>query len=157
MFLAKERFNEGIHLTHMEVIRGTAVSVRYTVHVSGDKEGVSTRHHAIFKVGKTTILFDSGAPPVISEGDRLVVAGRMKGKSVMLADAYRNNSVGVRGDSGLWLNFAGMLFGFVLGVAGFSGWMLSQIGYGRPGLDETLDTVFAVKQFLSPGRTASRS
>jgi hypothetical protein len=64
----------------MEVKKGTAASVRYTVHVSGNKDGVSTRHHAIFKVGETTVLFDSGAPPVISEGDKLVVAGRMRGK-----------------------------------------------------------------------------
>jgi hypothetical protein len=121
----------------MEVIKGTAASVRYTVHVSGNKEGVSTRHHAIFKVGATTVMFASGAPPIISEGDCLIVAGRMRGR-VLLADAYKNSTVGVRGDSGLWINFAGMLFGFMLGVAGFGGWVLSRIGYGRPGLDETL-------------------
>jgi hypothetical protein len=107
----------------MEVLKGTAAGVRYTVHVTGDKDGVSTRHHAIFKVGETTVMFDSGAPPVISEGDKLVVAGHMRGKNVMLASAYKNTSVGIRGDSGLWLNFASMLLFFIFGAAGL-GWLL---------------------------------
>jgi hypothetical protein len=103
----------------MEVLKGTAAGVRYTVHVSGDKDGVSTRHHAIFKMGATTVMFHAGSPPVISEGDHLVVAGRMKGR-VLLADAYLNQTSGVRGDSGLWLSFAAMLFCLPLGVVGLS-------------------------------------
>ena len=38
------------------------------------RDGVSTRHHAIFEPGAATVIFDAGAPLVIGEGDRLVVA-----------------------------------------------------------------------------------
>lgn len=105
-----------------EVIRGTAAGVRYTVSVSGGKDGVSTDHHALFKLGQTTVMFSSGAPPVIGEGDRLIVAGRMKG-NVLLADAYLNETARVRGDAGMWTNFAGMLGLFLLAAVGF-GWVL---------------------------------
>ena len=121
----------------MEVLKGTAAGVRYTVHVSGDKDGVSTRHHAIFKLGATTVMFNSGAPPVIGEGDRLIVAGRMKGR-VLLAEAYRNDSAAVRGDSGLWINFAGMLFCFVFGAVGLGWLLLEPFIPWLPRLDETL-------------------
>lgn len=103
----------------MEVIKGTAAGVRYTVHVSGDKEGVSTRHHAIFKLGQMTVVFDAGSPPVISEGDRLVVAGRLRGR-VLLADAYLNQTASVRGDSGRLTNLAAALFALPLGAVGLA-------------------------------------
>lgn len=121
----------------IESIKGTANAVRYTVHVSGDKDGVSTRHHTMFKLGATTIIFDAGAPPVIGEGDRLVVAGRMKGR-VLLADAYLNLTAGVRGDSGLWISFAGMLFFLLLGVAGLSWPLLWRLFPEVPAFERTM-------------------
>ena len=121
----------------MEVLRGTVTGVRYTVHVTGNRDGVSTRHHAIFKLGQTTVVFDSGAPPVISEGDKLVVAGRMKGR-VLQADAYLNSSAAVRGDSGLWLYFAGMLLLFTFGAAAFGWLLLEPYVLWLPRLDEVL-------------------
>lgn len=121
----------------IEVLKGTAEGVRYTVHVSGDKDGVSTRHHAMFKLGVTTIIFDAGAPPVIGEGDRLVVAGRMKGR-VLLADAYLNQTACIRGDSGMWVSFAGMLFFLLLGAAGLSWPLLGRLFPDVPAFDKTL-------------------
>jgi hypothetical protein len=103
----------------MEVLKGTATGVRYTVHVSGGRDDVSTRHHAIFKLGQLTVVFDAGSPPVISEGDQLVVAGRVRGK-VLLADAYLNQTALVRGDSGWRYNLAVMLFNLPLGTAGLA-------------------------------------
>jgi hypothetical protein len=103
----------------MEVIKGMATGVRYTVHVSGDKEGVSTRHHAIFKLGQTTVVFNSGSPPVISEGDRLVVAGRLRGR-VLLADAFLNQTASVRQDAGRLANLAATLFALPLGAVGLA-------------------------------------
>jgi hypothetical protein len=100
-----------------EVIRGTAAGVRYTVHVSGDRDGVSTRHHTLFKIGGMTVVFASDSPPVIGEGDRLVVAGRMKSQGVMVAEAYLNQTARVRGNSGLRGNLAGTVFGLVMCVA----------------------------------------
>lgn len=96
-----------------ELLKGTAVGVRYTVHVSGDRDGVSTRHHTLFKIGATTVIYASDSPPVIGEGDRLVVAGRMKGK-VLTAEAYLNQTAGVRGNSGLRTNLAGAIFGLLM-------------------------------------------
>src|SRR5215210_7609443 len=128
---------EHTSLMSIEVIKGTAAGVRYTVHVSGDKDGVSTRHHAMFKLGATTVIFDAGAPPVIGEGDRLIVAGRMKGR-VLLADAYLNRTAGIRGDSGLWVSFAAMLFCLLLGAAGLSWPLLGRLFPGEPIFDKTL-------------------
>jgi hypothetical protein len=99
-----------------EVIRGTAAGVRYTVHVSGDRDGVSTRHHTLFKIGATTVVFASDSPPVIGEGDRLVVAGQLKG-AVLQADAYLNETARVKGNSGLRSNLAGTIFGLLACVA----------------------------------------
>lgn len=93
----------------MEVLKGTAVGVRYTVHVSGDKDGISTQHHTLFKIGKMTVMFTSPGPAVIGEGDQLIVAGRLKGQMLM-AQAYENRTAGISGDSGMWANFAAMIF-----------------------------------------------
>jgi hypothetical protein len=91
----------------------------------------------MFKLGVTTIIFDASAPPVINEGDRLVVAGRMKGR-VLLADAYLNQTACIRGDSGMWVSFAGMLFFFLLGAAGLSWPLLGLLFPDIPAFDQTL-------------------
>jgi hypothetical protein len=101
----------------LEVLRGTATGVRNTVDVSGTRDSVTTRHHALFKIAGTTVMFSSGSPPPISEGDRLVVAGRMKGR-LLLADAYLNVTAGVRGDSGMLASAAFFLLMFLAAVAG---------------------------------------
>jgi hypothetical protein len=44
-----------------EVVKGIASAVRYTIDVRGDRDGVSTRHHTIFKVGDMTVMFTSGS------------------------------------------------------------------------------------------------
>lgn len=49
-----------------------------------------------------------------------MVAGRMKGR-VLLCDAYLNQTAGIRGDSGMWLSFAAMLFCLPLARRGSSG------------------------------------
>ena len=119
----------------MEVLKGTAAGVRYTVHVSGDKEGVSTRHHAHFKLGQMTVIFTSGSPPIISEGDQLVVAGRLKGR-VLLADAYVNRTALVRGDAGLWNYLLGTLLCFVMGAAGLGRAVLWPLIFGGAEVDD---------------------
>lgn len=126
----------------MEVLRGTAAGVRYTVHVSGNKDGVSTRHHAIFKLGATTVMFSCGASPVIGEGDQLVVARRMRGR-VLLAEAFRNDTASIRGDSGLWTNFVGMLCGIPLGAATLGWWLLEPFVPWLPRLDEPVSWMVA--------------
>jgi hypothetical protein len=90
-----------------EVVKGTASAVRYTIDVRGDRDGVSTKHHTIFKVGDTTVMFTSGSPPIISDGDQLVVAGRRRGPRMLVCEAYINRTAMIRGDSGLWYSLIG--------------------------------------------------
>jgi hypothetical protein len=105
-----------------EVLKGTATGVRESIHVRGDSSSVSTSHRTIFKIGATTVIFVSDGMPIIGEGDRLTVAGTMKGR-VLLAEAYRNDTAGVRGNSGMRESFVGMVVSFLAGAVGL-GWAL---------------------------------
>jgi hypothetical protein len=105
-----------------EVLKGTATGVRESIHVRGDSSSVSTSHRTIFKIGATTVIFVSNGMPIIGEGDRMTVAGTMKGR-VLLADAYRNDTAGVRGNSGMRENFVGMIGSLLAGAVGL-GWAL---------------------------------
>lgn len=107
----------------MERIEGTATGIRCMAHVSGDRNGISTRHHTIFKIGTTTVIFTSISPPIISEGDRLIVAGKMKGKALLIADAYINRSIGIKGDAGAWDSLIGMILCTLTAAMGL-GWAL---------------------------------
>ncbi|MCA1568293.1 MAG: hypothetical protein LC803_22140 [Acidobacteria bacterium] len=104
------------------MLKGTATGVRESIHVRGDSSSVSTSHRTIFKIGTTTVIFVSNGMPIIGEGDRLTVAGTMKGR-VLLAEAYRNDTAGVRGNSGMRETFFGMVITFVAGAVGL-GWAL---------------------------------
>ncbi len=139
------RLVQGKHPAFMAsvAIRGRAEGVRHAVHVSGDRDRITTRHHAIFKIGETTVRFASGTPPVINEGDRVVVAGRIKGR-VLHAYAYENETAGVRGDSGLWQNFAWMSFFLLLGAAGLGWWPLGPLVPQLPRLDKAYAALAAV-------------
>jgi hypothetical protein len=105
-----------------EVVKGTASAVRYTIDVSGGRDSVSTKHHTIFKVGDTTVMFTSGSPPIIGNGDQLAVAGRWRGR-VLICEAYSNRTAMVRGNSGLWYNFLSAAFMLPVGAAAIS-WAL---------------------------------
>jgi hypothetical protein len=117
-----------------EVIKGTATGIRESIHVSGDKSGVSTRHHTFFKIGTTTVIFVSGGPPIIGEGDRLAVAGRRKGRQTLVADAYVNQTAGVIGNAGMWGNLVAMLITLVMGPA-FILYALLGFGPGGDGVE----------------------
>jgi hypothetical protein len=117
-----------------EVIKGAASAVRSTIDVRGDRDGVSTRHHTIFKVGDTTVMFTSGSPPVISDGDQLLVAGRRRGR-VLVAEAYINRTLMVRGNSGLSQSLIGAAIGLPLGAAGIGLALLGQIVPSLPRWD----------------------
>lgn len=107
-----------------EVVKGTASAVRYTIDVRGDRDGVSTKHHTIFKVGETTVMFTSGSPPIIGNGDQLLVAGRWRGR-VLVAEAYVNRTAMIRGNSGLWYNLLSAAFMVPVGAAAISWALLS--------------------------------
>jgi hypothetical protein len=100
-----------------EVLQGTATGVRESIHVRGDSSSVSTSHRTMFKIGTTTVIFVSSGMPIISEGDRMAVAGTRRGKQVLVALAYINQTAGVMGNAGLWSYFGGMLVS-LLGGAG---------------------------------------
>ena len=120
-----------------EVLKGTATGVRESIHVRGDSSSVSTSHRTIFKLGATTVIFVSNGLPIIGEGDRLTVAGTMKGR-VLLADAYINNTAGVRGNSGMRENFVGMVSLFLAGAVGLGWALLEPLIPELPRLDDAL-------------------
>lgn len=126
----------------MEVLRGTATAVRYTIDVRGgeNNSGVSTTHHTIFKIDGTTVMFISGSPAVIGEGDRLVVAGSMKGR-LLVAQAYMNQTAQVKGDAGMWSYFAAMVFCFLLSGAGLIVGLLGPFILGAPILEGGLHLI----------------
>lgn len=120
-----------------EVVQGTASAVRYTIDVSGDRDGVSTKHHTIFKIGETTVMFTSGSPPIIGDGDRLIVAGRLRGR-VLVAEAYVNRTAMIRGNSGLWYSLISAAFLLPVGVAALAWVLLEPALPFLPRLDLTL-------------------
>jgi hypothetical protein len=98
------------------VVKGTASAVRYTIDVRGNRDGISTSHHTIFKVGDTTVMFTSGSPPVISDGDLISVAGERRGRT-LVALAYVNRTAMIRGNSGLWQSLIGATIAVPAGAA----------------------------------------
>ena len=124
----------------LEVLRGTANGIRTAVDVSGTRDAVSTRHHALFKIGGTTVMFASGSPPPISEGDRLVVAGRMKGR-LLLADADLNVTAGVRGDSGMLYSLASAIFFLLLFMVAVIGIILFRFLPDEAGLNIVMEVM----------------
>jgi hypothetical protein len=121
----------------MEVLRGTATGVRYTIDVRGgeNNSGVSTWHHTIFKIDGMTVMFTSGTPAMIGEGDKLVVAGRLKGR-LLKAEAYVNQTAQVKGDAGMWASFAGMIFCLLLGMTALCVVLLRPFVFWLPRLDQ---------------------
>lgn len=119
----------------VDIVSGIATGVRYTVEVSGNRDGVSTTHRTIFRVGAVTVSYSSPAPGLISDGDRVVLAGSLKDGRLLQADAYVNRTAGIRGDAGRWLSFAAMLFFLPLGCAGLTFLALCQVVPGMPELE----------------------
>jgi hypothetical protein len=99
-----------------EVVKGAAKAVRYTIDVRGDRDGVSTRHHTLFKIGDMTVTFTSGSPPVIGDGDQISVAGQRRGRT-LVALAYVNRTALIRGDSGMWQSLIGAVVALPFGAA----------------------------------------
>jgi hypothetical protein len=87
----------------MDIRRGTVTKFHSSISVSGgeNNSGVTTRHHTSFTLDGLTVMFVSAAPPVINDGDQLIVAGRQQGR-VIKAYAYRNLSMHVTGSEGAW-------------------------------------------------------
>jgi hypothetical protein len=97
----------------------------------GDNTGITTKHHAIFSLDDgMTVMFASGGPAVIRDGDQVVVVGRKKGR-LMKCDAYWNITAHVRGNAGRWGSLAVALFGLMFGVAILSVlfWPIYLIGF----------------------------
>jgi hypothetical protein len=117
-----------------EVVKGVASAVRYTIDVSGGRDGVSTKHHTIFKVGDTTVMFTSGSPPIIGDGDQLAVAGRRRGR-VLVCEAYVNRTTLIRGDSGLWYSLIGAAILAPVGAAAVTWALLGPLAPFLPQLE----------------------
>lgn len=105
----------------MEVRRGTVSKSSHTLSVSGSGGGdntvISTKHHTNFSLDDgTTVMFSSGGPAVIRDGDQVIVAGQQRG-GLMRAEAYWNLTAHVRGDSGQWARLFSATLGLLFGLA----------------------------------------
>ncbi|WP_333653447.1 hypothetical protein [Dissulfurispira sp.] len=96
----------------METIRGVASKVRNTIDVSGG-DVTTTTHICIFQLDGRTVKVKSSEPPIINEGDNVIVAGNSSG-GVFYAFAYRNLTSHTEGNEGYFLMF---LFGVIFPVA----------------------------------------
>ena len=99
----------------MELLEGKAKNVRHTMSVSGSS-GTRTSHIAQFVVSNRQVTLSvTNVPPVINEGDELILAGITE-KGVFLAAAYKNRTLGVEGYDGWMSSAVGALW-----FAGFGG------------------------------------
>lgn len=94
----------------MELVRGRALQVNETNSVGGggsrDSVAISTTHMVTFSLGSCAVLIAEDEPPVIREGDDMVVAGVKSAAGVLKPLAYVNVTRGVSSTSGgsfLWL------------------------------------------------------
>lgn len=98
----------------MHTLKGIATNIRFSTSVSGNKEGVSTSHIAVFELNSVPVELKLSDSIFISEGDQLHVAGCSK-RGMFRAIAYHNKTRGVMGkQSALFY----MIFGGVLCVWG---------------------------------------
>jgi hypothetical protein len=95
-------------------------------------------------------MFSSGSPPPISEGDWLVIAGRMKGR-LFLADAYLNVTAGVKGDSGMWYSLVSAIFFLLLFVAAVVGIILFRLIPDEAGLNIIFEVMIGVMGLFGLG------
>lgn len=114
----------------METAWGIAGHCQNTSRVSGGNNGaVSTTYIALFRVDQRQMQFSSGSPLSISDGDQVIIAGRLW-RGALYADAVRNVTTGVTKHSGvaarIFLALVVLLFG------AFASWMAT-LGLGARG------------------------
>lgn len=97
----------------MEVISGEVTNVRHSVSLSGgDDRNITTTHITVFRVNGCQVKFKSTTPIMISDGDIVSAAGKVR-RGMLVAYAYKNKSTGVRERAGSFLT----LFMGIVGVA----------------------------------------
>ena len=86
----------------MVTLRGTASHCQNTSRVSGggNNGAVSTTYVALCRLDRQQVQFSTRAPLSISDGDKVVVAGRMW-IGALYADAVRNVTTGLMKHSGI--------------------------------------------------------
>jgi hypothetical protein len=125
------------------VHRGTVTKLNSSINISGgeNNSGITTRYHTTFLLDGVTVLFTSGAAPVINEGDQLMVAGSQQGR-VLKAYAYRNLSMHVIGNEGTWKRLGEALVCLML--AGISLWLFYSFLFVPNKYHSTADTVIGI-------------
>lgn len=100
----------------MKVVSGAATHVRRSAAVGGNQYGVSTDQIVTLRLGAQAVQIWMPTPPLIEEGDEIVVAGDIR-DGAMHARAYMNRG---NGTYGRWAKegLVGLLFGFVVWMAG---------------------------------------
>ncbi|MBE7211969.1 MAG: hypothetical protein INR65_13195 [Gluconacetobacter diazotrophicus] len=115
----------------MEIAQGTASHCQNTSRVSGGGNNgtVSTTYISLFRLEQRQVQFSSSSPLSVSDGDRVVVAGRLW-REVLNADAVRNVTTGVTKHSGIVSRVFFALFVLLFGAV--ASWIVS-LGLGPNG------------------------
>ena len=107
----------------METRRGAASGIRSAVEVGGSNKHVSTTHVFTFQVDSQPVLYRSGTPAIIDNGDEVIVAGALS-NGLLNARAYYNVTRRVSGSSSHGgFTFFGVVFAalaVVFGRVGFT-------------------------------------
>lgn len=117
----------------MQTLQGTVRHLRHTTHTSGGVGGgeygsyVSTSHIAILELegAAGAVKYVSSEPPVISEGDNVIVTGKVAGNGLFEAEAYKNITANVTGSNADGWVSRGVM-GFMLMLAGPLAFLLIQ-------------------------------
>ncbi|MBP6902501.1 MAG: hypothetical protein KBC73_20595 [Burkholderiaceae bacterium] len=81
----------------MDVVQGPAQRLRLSTEVHGVGDNVATSHVATLLIGRQPMRMEMPQSVMVTEGDRLAVAGTPGGDGVFTVYAYRNLETGAGG------------------------------------------------------------
>jgi hypothetical protein len=114
----------------METISGKANNIRSSVDVSGGNYGifVNTAQVTLFSIDDYPVMMVNKRPPVIQEGNEVVVSGHTK-NGRLNAYAYHNITTSSKGDRG-YIRY--LLAAFILSLLALYLWYIygNALGYG---------------------------
>ena len=101
----------------MLTAQGTADHCQNTSRVSGggSNSSVSTTYIVLFRLAQQQVQFSSNSPLPVSDGDQMIVAGRLW-RGELYADAVHNTTTGLTRQAGI---FSRIVFAVILVVFGF--------------------------------------
>lgn len=99
----------------MKVMQGIANKISNVMHVSGEKNSITTAYITTFEIAGRPYRMKTSTPPIIGDGDEVMVAGSMSGNGLFYVHAYRNVSKKVLGSRATGVDALKALAIFVAG------------------------------------------